>query len=160
MLTTGNFCLGKGLSFQKKNYKCGMAMKAHDRRKGYIYIIEVLIAISIMLSAILFIFGTTADAPDSVDVVIGQTGIDALKYLDNKGDLRAYAYNGNEAGLEDALSPLISDNIAFETEICTASCDTTNVTGTRTVITFDYFISGYKDSYVGKRVRLWLWERI
>lgn len=131
----------------------------NKRRKGFMYILEVLIAIGIMMSAVVFLFGSAPETPEFSDVIIGQHGIDALTYLDNKGVLRQYVYESNEAMIEDSLTGILPNNIAFETEICTSTCDSTNVTGTRTLITFDYFVSGYKSIYSAKKVRLWLWER-
>jgi len=130
-----------------------------EKKKGYIYIVEVLIAIGMMLAALFFVFGTSADIPDFSHVIIGQTGFDALTYLDDKGILRQIVHERKEAELESALSPLISDNIGYETEICTLSCSNVNLTGTQTVITIDYFVSSYRESYVGRKVRLWLWSR-
>ena len=129
------------------------------KKKGYIYIVEVLLAIGIMLAAVFFVFGTSADIPDYSHVIMGQTGFDALHYLDNKGILRQLVHERKETELENALSPLIPDNIGYETEICTVSCSNANLTGTQTVISIDYYISSYRESYVGKKVRLWLWSR-
>lgn len=129
------------------------------RSKGYIYIIEVLLAIGIMLSAIIFVFGTSTDVPDFSNVIIGQTGLDALAYLEERGSLRQLVHERKENELENALSPLISDNIGYELEICTMTCDPINLTGTQTIVSVDYFISGYRDNYVGRKVRLWMWGR-
>ena len=131
-----------------------------NNRKGYIYIVEVLLAIGIMLGAIFFIFNTSTDVPDFSNVIIEQTGMDALTYLDNKGNLREYVQKKQEPEIEAMLGPLISDNIGYEVEICRNTCIAANITNQMDIITVDYFISGYRDNYIGKRVRLWLWSRV
>ena len=116
--------------------------------KGYIYTLEVLIAIPLIALTMIFIFGTPATQPDLGISIIKQQGFDAIEYLDNKGVLREL----DSAELEQELRYLLPNNIQL-------SLSSDNLPD-KTVLVVDYYIASYRDRYVGKQIRLWLWEEI
>ena len=131
----------------------GMRVERENRRfsspKGYIYTLEVMIAISIILISAAFIFGKPPVKPEMELSIIKQQGFNAIEYLDQKDLLRQL----NDAELEDKLRSLLPSNLQLKVN---NNAGLPNLT----VIAVDYSISGYKDTYLGKRIRLVLWEKI
>ena len=127
--------------------------------RGYLYTLEVLIAFSIMSIILISIYKIPETQPELDISLIKQQGYNALKYLDESGDLKKIMASNDEITLENELSKLISKSIEFETEICRNRCDERNVPKNRTIIVVDYYSSGYR-FYDNKKVRLWLWRKI
>lgn len=125
---------------------------------GYLYSLEVLVAISIILVAMVFIFRDAPQKPEMELDLIKIQGFQLLEYLDNSNELRNIVVNGNEADIESRLV-LLPKSIGSEAEICREYCNQTNVPGNGSVVSVDYYVSGYKDRYVGKKVKVWLWRK-
>ena len=128
-------------------------------KKGYIYTLEVLIAISIIFISMVSVFRIAPTKPEIEISIIKQNGFDALFYLDQRGILGEMVLEGDETGIENHLLSILPENVRFETDICTMNCDTTNLPINETIIAVDYYISSCKETYVGKRVRLFLWRK-
>lgn len=128
-------------------------------RKGYVYTMEVLIALSLILVSLVYVLRYPQTKPELELSLMKEQGFEALEYLNDKGNLKALVKNNNETGLEEQLRIVIPKNINFEAEICISSCSKTNVPDNATVIAMDYYVSGFRNSYFGKRVRLWLWQK-
>ncbi len=126
--------------------------------KGYIYTLEVLIAISIIVVSMVSVFKLAPTKPETEISIIKQNGYDALFYLDQKGVLCDLVAKDNETGIESYLADILSDNIEFEVDICLSEC-LINLPGTGAIIPVDYYISSCKGDYVGKKVRLFLWRK-
>ena len=128
------------------------------KMKGYLYTLEVLIAVSIVFAAVFFVYRSPPQKPDAELVVIKQSGFDALKYLDGKGDLGMYASQNNETAIETAVSSIIPRSIGIEAKICYDTCSQAGIPMNQTVIAVDYYVSGYRSTYDAKKVRLYLWK--
>lgn len=116
--------------------------------KGYIYTLEVLTAMSVILLSIVFIFGAPPAKPEIETAILKHQGFDALEYLDEKGLLRQM----NESEIEYQLSQLLPAKAG----VSTAGNNLPNTT----VIALDYYISCYNGAYTGRKIRVWLWENI
>lgn len=127
------------------------------RRTGYLYSIEVLMAVSAIFLALFFLYRSPPPAPDIELAVVKQQGFYTLEYMSSYGLLEKYMADGSETAIERELSGILSQNINFETEICRQSCDQTNVPANTTVVAVDYYVSSYKNIFLGKKLRLWLW---
>lgn len=127
--------------------------------KGYIYTLEVMLAISIIVGSLFLIMGNVNTQQSYKPTSMARQVIDALKYMDMKGELRQYVNNDDEVSIETNMSSLLPDTIKFEVVVCSTNCVSTAVPADQTVITLDYFISGYKDNYFGKKVHVWVWEK-
>jgi len=125
--------------------------------KGYLYTFEVLIAVSIFILAFVFMYKTAPLKSNMEISIIKQEGFDALDYMNNNDDLPRLVNENNEQAIEDMLQSILPPEIFFETEICTSDCNKANVPANMTVISVDYYVSGYKNQYAGKKVKLWLW---
>jgi hypothetical protein len=126
--------------------------------KGFLYTIEVLIAVSIVFIPIVLIFSTLPVKPTLETSIMKTQGFDALDYLNTKGDLRKMMIEKNETGIEQSLRSLLPGNVRFETEICYKDCPRTNVPDNVTVVVFDYYLSGFRDYYNPEKVRMWMWR--
>ena len=145
---------------QKENgFVEGVCKRRFSAPKGYIYTLEVLIAISLILVSVVFIFRNPPAKPEFGISTMKIQGLQALEYLDNKGDLKNLVFQENETELENRIKNILPIEAQFETEICNFSCSAANVPLNETVIGIDYYASGYKENYVGKKVRLWIWRR-
>ncbi|MFH0832698.1 MAG: hypothetical protein V1900_03205 [Candidatus Aenigmatarchaeota archaeon] len=127
--------------------------------KGYIYTMEMLIAVSLIFISLVYINSYTPTKPEMELSLIKAQGFEAMEYVDGKGSLRTLVSNANETGVEEQLRAVISNNLNFETEICINDCTKTNVPDNETVVGIDYYISAHKSNYFGKKVRLWLWRK-
>ena len=127
------------------------------RKKGYIYTIEVLIAVSIIFFALYFLYRSPIPETEIELAMIKQQGFYALDYMSDHDYLDRYIANDDEYSIEQFLKSVISPSINFETEICSQICEDTNVPANTTVVSVDYYVSGYKSSYLGKKLKMWLW---
>ena len=141
--------------------------KDEDRRrnlgfsssKGYTYTLEVLIAVSVIIVSITFLFKTPLQKPELELSTIKRQGFEALKYLDESDQLRNSTLNKNETELENALRGLLVSE--YDVDICdpNATCLGTSIPKNQTIIIIDYYISGYKQDYNVKKIRLFLWRK-
>ena len=128
-------------------------------KKGYIYTLEVLLAVSTMLITIVLVFSTTPEEAETDLPIIKQAGYDALFYLDKSDDLRKIVSTEGVKQLEKNLTDLMSKNIKFDVTICTTTCSSNGLPPNKPVMVVDYYISGYRETFLNKKVRLWLWSR-
>ena len=126
--------------------------------RGYIYTLEVLIAISIILVSMVSVFRTAPLRPEMEISIIKQGGFNALLYLDQIGALREMAIGKNESTIEQNLKSILPENVEFKAELCRTDCSTGNLPANKTVIIVDYYLGSYKETYSGSKVRLFLWK--
>jgi len=123
--------------------------------KGVVKILEVVLAASILLIGLGFIF--IPKHYNNVDP-LKQEGYNSLDLLYNDGTLRSLVVSSDNTRLNSELDPLISYN--FKAVFCKDICDTVSLQ--KDVIVIDYYISGYvSDNGLilnPKKVRLYLWE--
>ncbi len=136
--------------------------KNQKAMKGYIYTLEVMLAIALVTGTMIFIFNIIPQTKQSNIVVIKSSGYNALEYLDATDDLRyLVSEQKSTKDLSKNLSAILPVNLDFKVEICslTEECDTKKVPTNRTVVGIDYYVSGYNEKFVNKKVRLLLWEK-
>lgn len=125
--------------------------------KGYLYTIEVLIAVSLVMASYVLIFQSPPTKPSLEVPLVKQQGFLALEHLDSAGILRPLVFSSAESRIEQELDRILVDSIKFETDVCGYSCNSTNVPANVTVVAVDYYVSGYTSSFFSKKVRLWMW---
>lgn len=128
-------------------------------KKGYIYTLEVLVAVSIILITVVLVFNANPEEADTSLPIIKQNAYDALFYLDKSDDLRKIVATEGITQLERNLTALLPSNIMFDAIICTTTCTSLSLPTNRSIITVDYYIGGYREKFINKKVRLWLWPR-
>lgn len=127
--------------------------------KGYVYTLEVMLAISIIFVTLIFVFSSIPEKAETNLAIMKQNGYDALFYIDQTDDLRNAVSRGTVSEIDANLTAILPKNIKFDTNICTTSCNSTEIPANSTIVAVDYYISGYRGTYIGKKVRLWMWRK-
>lgn len=127
--------------------------------KGYLYTLEVMVAVSIIFVAFMFVYRTPPTIPETSLTLIKQQGYYALKNLDESGELRMFADESDYASIKQRLNIMLPKTVYYDFDICSSSCYMYNIPVNRTITTVQYYISGYKDHYEGKKIMLWMWGR-
>lgn len=130
-----------------------------SQSKGYVYTLEAMIAIALIFVTLIFVFSSSPEQPETSLAIMKQNVYDALVYLDQSDDLRNATSTGSVSAIESNLSKLLPASIKYDTIVCTTSCNSSELPANRTIVTVDYYISGYQDKYVGRKVRIWIWRR-
>ncbi|MBI4019086.1 MAG: hypothetical protein HY364_02435 [Candidatus Aenigmarchaeota archaeon] len=125
--------------------------------KGYIYTLEVLMTISIIAVTAVFLFGSNPEKPQLGASLMKERSFSALKYMDNAGILKVQVANGTESAIEGEIAAILPVNYLFDAEICTYECNTANVPDNRSVIAVSYYVSVYRDDFLGRKVKMWTW---
>ncbi|MBI4174192.1 MAG: hypothetical protein HY517_00980 [Candidatus Aenigmarchaeota archaeon] len=118
-----------------------------------------MLAISIITVTLVLVFSSTPEQAETSLVIMKQNGYDALFYLDQNGDLRDAVSRGAVSEIDNNLTDILPKNQKFDTNICTTSCNSTEIPANSTIVAVDYYISGYRGTYIGKKVRLWMWRK-
>lgn len=127
--------------------------------KGYVYTLETMLATATIFAALILIFATVPEEAEINLAVIKQTGYDALFYMDQNDELRKAVSKGSLSAINSNLSKILPPSVNFDTSICTISCNSTKIPENRTIVTVDYYIGGYREIYINRKVRLWMWEK-
>lgn len=130
-----------------------------QRKKGFVYTLEVLVAVGIVVVVAVAIFRSFPEKTQTDLATLKIQGFYALRYLDDTEALRKHIGGNNESVLENEIRTLLSSTVNVETEICGASCSDSNVPDDKDVVSMDYYISGYRSEYLEKRVKLWIWKK-
>jgi hypothetical protein len=125
-------------------------------KKGYIYTLESGIAISIVVISVVLILSSQRASQPLSPALVKQQGIDALKYMDEEGDLRLLVYTENTNEIRNRIRALIPSIISVAVDVCDTDCST-SLPSEKSVISVDYYVVGYRDVFFNKKVRLWLW---
>ena len=129
-------------------------MKKSQNKKGVMKILEAVLASSILIVGLGFIFVPSFDK--NLDDLKYQ-GYNALEHLDNSGKLRDIK---SESEVNNALDPFI--NYKFKAVFCKYSCDKSGIPDKKVVVVIDYYISSYESETAiesdPKKLRLYLWE--
>ena len=133
-------------------------MSKENSKKGYIYTLEVLLAISMIFVTMTSIFRSAPPATGAALSLMKQQGANALAYMDAKGALRNITFNGNEIALKNNLTPLLS-GVGFDAVICEDNCTAIRGMPEKDIVSVSYYVSGYANAYKRKKVILWLWEK-
>lgn len=125
--------------------------------KGYVYTLEMLIALSFILVTVFAVMREPPGKPDFETGLIKREGFEALDYLNARGSLREWAASGNASALEGELAGVLPKSLAAKALFCTSPCRM-QVPENATVVSVDYYIAGYRDAYLGTKVKLWMWR--
>lgn len=129
--------------------------------KGVIFLIEVVISIVIILSAIILIF-KTAENLSILNIANYKLRIyELLESLDKKGNLRNLAVSKDIASINMNLDQFIPDNINFYIVIFNTTTNTSsmpNFEKQKNVVSIDYLISGDYNKYEPTIITVFLWD--
>lgn len=128
-------------------------------KKGYIYTLEVLMAVSIIFLTMVFVFKMPKLTPDTSSLLLKQKTEDSLKVLDSDGILRKLVSENNEESLRGNLTSLFQPGIGFESRICRSYCEAPLLPDGKTVTHVVYYLTGHEE-YDYASVHVWLWVNI
>jgi hypothetical protein len=134
----------------------GKIIETKYSKKGYVYTIEALIAIALILIATVIIFGISQTPSSSSLSLAKKQGFDAMEFLDQNDELRLLVAVGNKNDLKNRLKDLLPPGITLDVDICRYDC-TANTPANKNVVSLDYYISGYHDTFFMKKVKIWMW---
>ena len=123
--------------------------------KGVVQTLEATIGAVLILSTLVFLYSFQAD---TTEINLLDKADACLKYLDNKGELRYYAFNGVttlETKVKDCL-PGITD---FDLKVCYTEQCNGDLPENKTVVLSSYIISGY-DTVNPALINLWVWSKV
>lgn len=144
----------KGMKFNKIK----SAPSFHkSKMRGYIYTLEVLLSISLIIIIVVFAFKFTPNRDVDNMPIIKDRMFNALEYLDHKGDLRPIANSLDKASLDRNLTSLLT-GLNYEFDICIDTCLLPGLPN-EPVVSVEYYISGYQDSYSKKKIKVWAWRK-
>jgi len=126
------------------------------RKKGFGYTLEVLIAIAVVFVFTIIIFSSTNFPVSAGTGLIKKQGFEALEYLEKTDELRYLVLSGNKVVLRNRLRELLPPGISLDVDTCSATCSG-EIPEKRTVVSLDYYISGYQDRFFTRKVKLWMW---
>ena len=138
---------------------CTSSHSGFSFSKGYVYTLEVFLAISIIIITLTFLYRTPPQKPQLEVSEMKIEAMHVLEYLDGKGDLRGQAIISNKTAMDSKINDTITTSLDFKTNVCKSACDTSGVPRNKTVVSVDYYIAGSKNVYNATRVKLWVWRR-
>ena len=126
-------------------------------KKGYVYTLEVLLAVSIVFLSMVFAFKMPEFSPDTSSVSLKSRGEEALRNLDTRGTLRSFVIYNDIDALRGNLTDILPQNTGFDVEICRELCEEPALPDEKTIVHIKYYISGDAEEYDISTVHLWLW---
>ncbi len=148
-----------GKKTKKKRKANDVRSSSFTLSKGYVYTLEVFLAVSLVLVTLVFLYRTPPEKPQLEISIMKLQGMHALEYLDKKDDLREFIGTANESDIERRLNDTIVRRIDFEIDICTITCNETGVPRNKSVISVDYYIAGYRETINITKIKLWMWRK-
>ncbi len=125
--------------------------------KGYVRMLEILLSLSIIVVAMVFVFRFTPYVIQNDMNLIKDRAFNALEFMDQNGDLRKIAFNSNRNALNNNLTLLLT-GLEFEADVCNNDCFTP-ILPNKPITSIEYYVSGYQDKYKASKIKLWVWRK-
>jgi len=140
-------------------------MPAHDvaarSSKGSLYMLESALAIVMMVTALAFVLSRPAGGSDLSAANYKLTAYNALKMMDDVGDLRENAVNDNASAIRTELQAYVPSTLSLDVAVFNSTTNTTAVpspsASSSSVVTVGYIVAGRSGSYSPREVRVYLW---
>jgi len=140
------------LKFGKKNRELKF-----KKSKGGLYMVEVLIVVSIMITSFVVFFSKPRISPKFSVEMIKNEGFWALRQLDSKGFLRMYVENNDVNSINSELSKLLPNTMRYDVSICQTTCTNVSLPVNETVVVVNYYLYGWK-KVNPKEIRIYMWS--
>ena len=126
--------------------------------KGQLRVLEALIAIILMIGVSAWMFSFPPSLPQEIPDLKLKL-LQALRSLDEAGELRKLAFTNNVSALEQEIFPYVPRTFDFEVLICELSqaCEY-SVEGAKDVYGVSYFLSSYLQNFSPREVRVYAWQ--
>jgi hypothetical protein len=120
--------------------------------KATIHTVEAVIGALILMVGVMSIYPIEG----SSDFHFSDEGYNCLRYLDESGLLRSYAYNGMTDELNNSLYDCLPKITGYAFSVCMTTSCTTSLPSGKSVFLSSYLVSG-ENSYSPRIINLWLW---
>lgn len=125
--------------------------------KGISKNFESVIAILMMATAFLILWGGGEKIPDLEIVVWRSKGFDALKALDENNKLATWALANDTSSIETELISLLPLSINYDVVVCTQTCPSVNISSEK-ISSVNYFVAGNATNIEPREVVLYMWS--
>ncbi len=131
-------------------------------KRGWIRIVEALIAVLMILGAIIFIIDTNNKKNYSEkENYINDLQKNVLDEISNNLELRNFALSKNESEIKKRISGYFPDFYEFDVRVCNLTEDycLLQIYPNKNIYVADKIISGTLEVYSPVKVRIFLWEK-
>jgi len=127
--------------------------------RGYLYTLEVLVAIASVLVTVVLAFRFAPAKPEVENSIMKTFGYSALEYLD-AGKLREWVYEQNVQAIKSNISQVLPNSLRFDVAICSPFCTEVDLPRDRSVVVVNKYFSGFNRTYGFRELKLYLWKRV
>jgi hypothetical protein len=124
--------------------------------KGVSKVLEVSIAILVVVSAYLYLFGSGEKVPDSELTTWKMRGFEALKALDESNKLATNALANETEKIEADLEEILPIGLNYKVIICPQTCPKININSEK-VTSVSYFVAGNVTNVEPREILLYMW---
>ncbi|MBI5872045.1 hypothetical protein HZB88_03080 [archaeon] len=124
--------------------------------KGILKSLEAAIALITVLGFVIWYFNLQPAQVDLESVDWRLKGLNALKAVDNRNELRKYILANDTTSLQAELSPYFPSTINYTVIVCTTTCPSVSFT-TEKVYSVSYFVAGDFGNITSREVMLYVW---
>ena len=129
-----------------------------ETSKGFLYILEAMIAALIILSTMVFLFHQSREAPEFYISTLKNTGYDCLKGLDDQNILRDYAINNQTNKIKSELQSCLPTASNYTVTICRQTCTPYSLPQRKNIVKVSYYISGEGRNPDPIQINLYMWS--
>lgn len=131
--------------------------------KGYIHVLEAMIAALLILSAAVVLYQGRQAAPSFDVSTMKETGYNCLKNLDSKGMLRFYLLANDSQSARNELRSCLPNTVNYTTAFCAGddlACSNYTLHGNKTTALADYLVAGEGSTFQPSFINLYIWSRV
>jgi hypothetical protein len=127
------------------------------KNKGQMQTIEALISIAIISFIVFLLYFITPTSQEVTQINKKIDAYNALKILDQAGNLRQYALQANTTRIEELLLPFLKSNYKVVLYNQTANITEIPKIESKSIASVSYIISGDLSGYKPIEIRVYLW---
>ncbi len=131
--------------------------------KGFLHILESVLASLLILSSLLYLYGSLPARSQFSSLTARDVGYNCLKDIDNQGLLRNYTLTNNTAGLNNSLYVCMPRLVNYTVSFCMGDqvlCSGYSAPGNRTVVLTSYMVAGEGSKFQPTLIKLYMWSEV
>lgn len=125
--------------------------------KGILKSFEAVVAILMIITAYLVLYGSGENISDTETVVWRTRGFEALKALDEKNKLATLAMANDTLSIKSELESVLPLGLDYEVVVCNQTCPSITLSSEK-ISSINYFIAGNTTDIEPKEVVLYIWR--
>ncbi len=124
--------------------------------KGLLKTFEAIMAILAILIIFVIFFLSSQSLPEFETVNMRVRGFQALKLLDDNGELRKFVITNDTVTIKNKLSQILSPSTNFDVNICQLNCTSLGIQADK-LTTVSYLIAGDYNNFALRQIILYMW---